>query len=62
MPADTVTVVDAVTLPPELRAVSAYVVVTEGVTTLLPVPVTSPTELSIERLVAPETNQDNVDV
>jgi hypothetical protein len=54
------TVVDAVTLPAELRAVSTYVVDAVGDTERVVDPVTSPMALSSDRLVAPDTDQDNV--
>ena len=55
----TVTVAGAVTLPEVLVAVSVYVVVLVGLTTVL-VPVTGPTFASMLRLVAPDTTQDKV--
>jgi len=55
-----VTVTDAVTLLAELRAVSTYVVVAVGDIDRLVTPVTSPTALLMERLVAPVVAHDKV--
>lgn len=54
------TVTDAVTLLAELRAVSTYVVVAVGDIDRLVTPVTSPTALLMERLVAPVVAHDKV--
>src|SRR5512147_1830069 len=59
-PTITVTTAVALTLPAALLAVSRYVVVVDGATCLLVRPVTSPTPLSIPRLVAPVTDQVSV--
>ena len=56
----TVTVACAVTEPARLVAVSVYVVVAEGVTSFDVVPVTTPTALSMLRLLAPETDHESV--
>src|ERR1039458_1810463 len=58
----TVTVAVAVTLPAGATAVRVYVVVVAGVTVVEPVAATLPTPLSMETLVAPCTNQVNVEL
>src|ERR1017187_4862960 len=58
----TVTVAVAVILPAGATAVRVYVVVTAGVTVVEPVSATLPTPLLIETLVAPCTNQVNVEL
>src|SRR5664280_2131039 len=58
----TVTVAVAVILPAGATAVRVYVVVVAGVTVVEPVAATLPTPLSMETLVAPCTNQVNVEL